>query len=614
MFIIAFPNGSRRLLVVVSASFLLLLVLAPMVRGQSADPVTAGLQWLHVSGTSIVREDGATMILRGANLPGLDPSGVSPEAYVPYLDAAKSMGFNIVRLPASWAGLEPTRGRFSTSYLNSIQKIATLSEKKEMYLVVDMHLFQLTGFPSWANFKTEDEAVLGFWSSPALQAELTQTWKTLASHLGDQKAVAGYDLLNEPDAGTILWQEFAPMLNGFYSKMIAEIRSVDSRHMIFFEPVEGTCILGDHIALKPQGANLVFSPHFYLQGPSDYLQNAASRLYNLTVNSWNIPTWIGEFGGVTVGVKDQNSLINLRFTLDLFDRYNLGWAYWSLAKTSKDPALVDGSGESSPLLTAILERIYPTSYNAHDLVFFYNSTPRFHLEASSMSEDFITISLPRTLTSTTVRCINCVFSKDDDGSALTVRLAPDMKADFYVDAPDTVTKLRELATSELLQAVGIGEELRYADLQSPRSRPYVDEIAAVVRMMQDNFAASNYELVLGKLDQVKELYGVVSDEEANYTQARQHVDSVREEILSSQGFLGEWQSTLISHAYGSLEQGNYTSSMELANKAKDLPREPAPEKLDSTLLDMLWTTSLALLGVVAVFIPLRAFRRRQYSP
>jgi hypothetical protein len=581
-----------------------------MAHGQSADTATTGLQRLQVSGTSIVREDGATMILRGANLPELDPSYVNPDGYALYLDAAKSMGFNIVRLPVSWAGLEPTHGRFSASYLNSIQKVVTLSEQKGMYLVVDMHLFQPIGFPSWATFRTEDQAATGFWSNPALQAELTQAWKTLALHLDDQKAVAGYDLMNEPDPGPTPWQDFAPMLNSFYSKMIAEIRSVDSRHIIFFEPVEGACIVADDIAFKPEGVNLVFSPHFYVRGPTDYLENVASRLYNLTVNSWNIPLWIGEFGAVTVDIKDQNSLNNLRYTLDLFDRYNLGWAYCGLEETSKGPAPVDGSGESSPLLTTILMRIYPTSYNAHDLIFFYNSTPRFHLEASSMSQDFVTISLPRTMSSATVRCINCVSSKDDDGSSLTVQLAPDMKADFYVDAPNTVTRLRQLATSELQQAIGIAEEMRYTDLHSPRSRPYVDEIMAVVRMMQDNFTASNYELVLGRLDQVNRLQALVTEEEANYTQAQEHVDSAREEILSSQGSLSEWQSTLISHAYVSLAQGNYTSAVEFAKQASDLPIEPPPEKLDSTLSGILWTTSLALLGVVAVFIPLGAFKRR----
>jgi hypothetical protein len=97
-------------------------------------------------------------------------------------------------------------------------------------------------------------------------------------------------------------------------------------------------------------------------------------------------------------------------------------------------------------------------------------------------------------------------------------------------------------------------------------------------MMLGNFTASNYELVFGKLDQVRELHALVSDEEANYAQAKEHIDSVREEILGSQGFHDEWQSTLLSHAYESLAQGNYSLAMEWAKQAKDLPREPAPEK------------------------------------
>jgi hypothetical protein len=180
----------------------------------------------------------------------------------------------------------------------------------------------------------------------------------------------------------------------------------------------------------------------------------------------------------------------------------------------------------------------------------------------------------------------------------------------YLDAPDTVTRLRDLATSELQQALGIEEALRDADLHSPRSRPYVDEIIAVVRAMQANFTASNYELVLGRLDQAKELQAHVTEEEERYTQAEKYVDSVKEEMLSSQGFLGEWQSTLLSHAYESLAQGNYTSAMEWAKQTRDLPTEPPPEELDSPLREMLWTISLALLAVVASFIPLRAFKRR----
>ena len=81
------------------------------------------------------------------------------------------------------------------------------------------------------------------------------------------------------------------------------------------------------------------------------------------------------FGGAIVQIKDQESLNSLAVMLHPFDRYKLGLAYWGLAETSRGPILVDGSGECSPLLTAILARIYPTSYTARNLAFFYNITP-----------------------------------------------------------------------------------------------------------------------------------------------------------------------------------------------------------------------------------------------
>jgi hypothetical protein len=129
-------------------------------------------------------------------------------------------------------------------------------------------------------------------------------------------------------------------------------------------------------------------------------------------------------------------------------------------------------------------------------------------------------------------------------------------------------------------------------------------------MMQANFTASNYELVLGRLDQVKELQAHVTEEEEKYTQAEKYVDSVKEEMLSSQGFLGEWQSTLLSHAYESLAQGNYSLAMEQAKNADDLPREPPHDELGPRLCSLLLRASLALLGIVFSFVLFRSLRNR----
>jgi len=596
----------------VSASFLLLLVIAPAANAASA-PTAAenGLQSLRVNGSSIVGEDGAAMILRGVNLPPLGLSGVTPARYGAYLDVAKSMGFNVIRLPVSWAELEPSSGRFSAAYLDAVKKIVDLAEENGMYVVVDMHQFKMGGFPAWVvpRLKTSDQAAAAFWHNSALQLELVEAWKTLASLLKDRSAVAGYDLLNEPYGGTIMWQDFAPVLNEFYSKLISEIRNVDDRHIIFFEPTEGVCVLGEHIAVRPSGMNLVFSPHFYVSGSTEYLDNVALQLYNLTVNTWNIPLWIGEFGGLSVDVEHKDTLQSLAVTLGLFDRYALGWAFWTLAETDAGPRLVDGNGQGSTPLTDIMTRVFPMSYAASDVTFSYNSTPRFQLRASANSMGRIEVSVPIVFQSMASRCIDCVSTWDNDQHSLTIEIHSNKTAYFYLDTPETISRLEELAESELGRAVQISDELRATVFHSPLGREHVREIHDIADSMQANLTAEHYELVLPELDRVEQLRTLALQEEANFTRTEAFVNSVRQDILNSQGYLSKWQLVLLSQAYESLDQGNYTSAIEWAKQAKDLPREPAPQKADPTLTGVLWATSLALLGAVTMFIPLRALRR-----
>ena len=112
--------------------------------------------------------------------------------------------------------------------------------------------------------------------------------------------------------------------------------------------------------------------------------------------------------------------------------------------------------------------------------------------------------------------------------------------------------------------------------------------------------------MLGRLDRVRELRALSIEQEGKYTQAKEHVDSVRQGILDSQGFLGEWQSTLLSHVYESLAQGNYSSAVEWAKNADDLPREPPHDDANEALSGFLWRASVALLGIVVSLILLRS--------
>jgi hypothetical protein len=51
-------------------------------------------------------------------------------------------------------------------------------------------------------------------------------------------------------------------------------------------------------------------------------------------------------------------------------------------------------------------------------------------------------------------------------------------------------------------------DCRGAEFHSPRSNRYVNEIITLVEMMRGNFTVANYEPVLDKLNQVRELHAL----------------------------------------------------------------------------------------------------------
>ncbi len=332
-------------------------------------------QWIHANGTSIVREDGTQIILRGANLDPLLNRANAFATYSTFLTTAKSMGFNVVRLPILWAELEPRLGEISTRYVDLIRRIVRLAEELEIYVVVDMHQYEMDGFPSWAVDKFGDprDSAQVFWNDSLMQSKLAHVWMTLASDLKEEKAIFAYDLLNEPYGGTIPWDRFARIVRDFYSYLIFEVRRVDPKHTILFEPIDVcacTAVFGNQVPLRPQGTNLVFSPHLYVRGSARDLAFYVNGVQDLAVKKWSLPLWVGEFGGVDVQLADQNSMNRLNTTLNLFAQNKLGWAYWVITQTGMGPQPVDAHGRASSLLSNMLT-------NAVNLILAVVSIPPF---------------------------------------------------------------------------------------------------------------------------------------------------------------------------------------------------------------------------------------------
>ena len=70
----------------------------------------------------------------------------------------KDWGFNMIRLGVMWPGLEPTKGEYSSDYLDRIEEIINICQKHDIYVLLDFHQDLLSrkfcgeGIPDWAVF------------------------------------------------------------------------------------------------------------------------------------------------------------------------------------------------------------------------------------------------------------------------------------------------------------------------------------------------------------------------------------------------------------------------------------------------------------------------------
>jgi endoglycosylceramidase len=259
----------------------------------------------------------------------------------------RSLGYNLVRLVLNWSQLEPTPGTYSTTYLNRITQVVAWARQQGIYVILDMHQDQYSryilpgakktlpsgcpssggsdGAPAWAAFTDGkpacadfgvDElnpavaaAFYNFWQNHAVAAPQGQSPGTglqdhyigalaaLAKRFENNSAVLGYEIMNEPQVGTIssvpienLYQSSSQDLYPFYKKAVEALTGVRdgeatcpknapnsascaypqlasvSRQQIFFEPLAWRNV----VDFSPQVSapfssypNLVYAPHVY---------------------------------------------------------------------------------------------------------------------------------------------------------------------------------------------------------------------------------------------------------------------------------------------------------------------------------------------------------------
>jgi endoglycosylceramidase len=229
-----------------------------------ADSNAAPGELLGHAGRFLTDSAGQVVIVHGLNMVS-KVAPYEPAAMGFGAVAARSLaanGFDVVRLGVIYSALEPEPGVLSSAYVSSIEDTVSTLERAGVYTLLDFHQDQLSdafggeGFPAWS---VEADGLpirktvfpLGYTSNPALnaafhnfwsdrsgpggidlQTRYAAAWRFVAARFADNPWVLGYDLFNEPWPANASTQE----LGAFYSRVIAAIRTVDRRHLIFYEP------------------------------------------------------------------------------------------------------------------------------------------------------------------------------------------------------------------------------------------------------------------------------------------------------------------------------------------------------------------------------------------
>jgi|WetSurMetagenome_2_1015567.scaffolds.fasta_scaffold03971_6 endoglycosylceramidase len=251
------------------SGLLILLTVCSGCKRKSSSQVTASLiesclinssqNAISVSGTRFIDSYGRQVLFSGVNKVNKDPK-------MNYTDIDSTMtfeklnqwGFNCIRLGVIWDGVEPNPGVYNEKYLDKLEKSVTLASHNGLYVLLDMHqdLYGVSfgegntslgdGAPKWATLTENLPHVKGqIWSesyliSPAVQKAFdnfwankpasdgigvqdhyASMWQHVAKRFADNKAVIGFDIMNEPFNGT-QGTNLLPLILSEYATLFAE--------------------------------------------------------------------------------------------------------------------------------------------------------------------------------------------------------------------------------------------------------------------------------------------------------------------------------------------------------------------------------------------------------
>ena len=301
-------------------------------------------------GGGLVDAAGRQVVLRGVNVNALVeywPYG-ELETVFPVGDddpaAMAALGWNAVRLLLSWSRVEPDPGTYDDGYLEDAAALVDRFADEGIYSILDVHqdawgptlaappgttcppgeeaAFGWDGAPGWATvvgdivrcgppIRELQPAVRAAWEAffadaaaadgVGVQKRYVEMLAHVAGFFADSDAVAGIDLMNEPN---VFSDDQQASLSALYERAIPAIRDAEREvnggaHALLFEP---SVLWADAGGGAPppfeHDGNVVYAPHLYAGafdgGPVSRasFETAAAEAVELG----GVPVLVGEWG------------------------------------------------------------------------------------------------------------------------------------------------------------------------------------------------------------------------------------------------------------------------------------------------------------------------------
>ncbi|MBS1848411.1 MAG: cellulase family glycosylhydrolase [Actinobacteria bacterium] len=392
-------------------ALVLVAVALPTAGSGALDPPSNPLQLRPLQTSAdhqIVDDTGRQVLLRGANVnslgrywQGVPTLPTTLPVTATDWNTMAAHGFSVIRLIMSWSRIEPTRGVIDQSYLDQVQSYVSAAAAHGIYAVLDMHQDAWTdtisttdpttcppgttpakgwdGAPAWATItdglstcltgsdRNSSPAVTAAWNhfydnTDGIRDALADAWGAVAARFAGQPAVAGYDLLNEPEVSRAA-TELTPLYEAFIASAVRAIRGAEHAqganfdHIIFVEPGIPAADMSRGIMIPQPAqiglgtANIVAAPHNYAESIIDFLTiEQMSNLFDSFASQMGVPVWVGEYG---FWDTSPATLAKIRRYAANEDAKAQGGAWWQWRQSCGDPHSVQWQGDTvvSPAVT-----------------------------------------------------------------------------------------------------------------------------------------------------------------------------------------------------------------------------------------------------------------------